>query len=116
MEHWKGFAGVSVRQVLKEVRLEMRKFVGSIGFGRIRANTEIIIGPPAEQIGDFALANDFDLIVTSTHGRIGFKHVLIGSTAERLARQSRVPILVVPSHPNVRAANLARTGKQRSLR
>lgn len=114
MEHLKGLAGASVRQVLKEVRQEMRKFVGSVAFGRVRASSEIKIGPPVEQISDFALTNDFDLIITSTHGLTGFKHVLIGSVAERLVRQSRVPILVVPSHPNVRAANLAGARQQRS--
>lgn len=108
MEHLKGFAGASVRQVLKEVRQEMRKFVGSVAFGRIRAKSEIAIGPPVEQISEFALANDFDLIITSTHGHTGFKHVLVGSTAERLVRQSRVPILAVPSHPGVRVANPCR--------
>jgi nucleotide-binding universal stress UspA family protein len=107
MQHLGGFAGASVRRVLKEVRQEMRKFVRSVAFGRTKANSEITIGPPVEQISDFARANDFDLIITSTHGLTGFKHVLIGSIAEHLVRQSRVPILVVPSHPSVRAANLA---------
>ena len=115
MEHLKGFAGASVRQVLKEVRQEMRKFVGSVAFGRVQADTEIIMGPPVELISDFALTNDFDLIITSTHGLTGFKHVLIGSTAERLVRRSRVPILVVPSHPDVRTANLVGTRKQRPV-
>lgn len=114
MEHLKGFAGASVRNVLEKARQEMRKFVRSVAFGRIRAHSEITIGPPVEQISDYALANDFDLIITSTHGLTGFKHVLIGSTAERLVRRSRVPILVVPSHPNVRAANLAGSRRQRS--
>jgi len=115
MEHLKGFAGASVRQVLKEVRQAMRKFVGSMAFGRVQADTEIIMGPPVELISDFALTNDFDLIITSTHGLTGFKHVLIGSVAERLVRQARVPILVVPSHPDVRTANLLGTRKQRPV-
>ena len=112
MEHLKGFPGASVRQVLKKARQEMRKFVGSVALGRV--HSEIAIGAPVEQISDYALANDFDLIITSTHGLTGFKHVLIGSTAERLVRRSRVPILVVPSHPNVRAANLAGSRRQQS--
>lgn len=102
IEHLKGFPGASVRQVLKGARQEMRKFVGSVAFGRVRAQSEITVGPPVEQISDFALANDFDLIITSTHGLTGLKHVLVGSMAEHLVRQSRVPILVVPSHPEVR--------------
>ena len=95
------------RAALKDAQEQMRKFVRLVKFGRVRFDTEFVIGTPVEQISDFALAKDFDLIITSTHGLTGFKHVLIGSIAEHLVRQSRVPILVVPSHPEVRAANLA---------
>lgn len=114
MEHRKGFVGASTRQVLKEVREEMRKFLSSVAFGRVRTKSAILIGPPVEQISDFALSNDFDLIISSTHGLTGFKHVLIGSVAERLVRQSRVPLLVVPSHPHLRSTNLANAPKERS--
>jgi nucleotide-binding universal stress UspA family protein len=39
-----------------------------------------------------------DLIVTSTHGTTGFKHILLGSTAEYVVRHATCPVLVVPSH------------------
>jgi nucleotide-binding universal stress UspA family protein len=39
-----------------------------------------------------------DLIITSTHGRTGFKHVLLGSTAEYVVRHAPCSVLVVPSH------------------
>ncbi len=38
-----------------------------------------------------------DLIVTSTHGRTGLPHVLIGSVAEKIARCAKTPVLVVPT-------------------
>jgi Universal stress protein family len=94
----------------------MRKFIRSVKFGPVRFNAEFVIGLPVEQISDFALAKDFDLIITSTHGLTGFKHVLIGSIAEHLVRQSRVPILVVPSHPRVRADNVAGTIASKKIR
>ena len=40
---------------------------------------------------------DVDLIVTSTHGRTGLKHALIGSVAEHVVRYAERPVLVVPS-------------------
>ncbi len=100
-------ARVAVKKTLKNAREEMRKFVRLVKFGRVRFHTALVIGTPVEQISDFALAQDVDLIITATHGLTGFKHILIGSIAEHLVRQSRVPILVVPSHPEMRAANLA---------
>ncbi len=38
-----------------------------------------------------------DFIVLATHGRTGIKHLLIGSTAERVARESRHPVVIVPA-------------------
>ncbi len=43
--------------------------------------------------GDAAI----DLIVVSTHGRTGLRHVLIGSTAERIVQHAPCPVLVVKS-------------------
>ena len=37
------------------------------------------------------------LIAISTHGRTGFEHVLLGSTAEYVVRHASCPVLVVPS-------------------
>src|SRR4051812_38050953 len=36
-----------------------------------------------------------DLIVIATHGYTGLKHVLLGSTTERVVRHARCPVLVV---------------------
>ena len=36
-----------------------------------------------------------DLIITSTHGFTGLKHVLMGSTAEHVVRKASCPVLVV---------------------
>jgi len=36
-----------------------------------------------------------DLIITTTHGYTGLKHMLIGSTAENIVRKAPCPVLVV---------------------
>lgn len=38
-----------------------------------------------------------DLVVMSTHGRTGLKHVVLGSVAERVVQHSRCPVLVMPA-------------------
>jgi nucleotide-binding universal stress UspA family protein len=55
------------------------------------------VGHPAETIMDFARDNGVDLIVMSTHGRKGIRHMLLGSVAEEVIRYSPVPVLTVPS-------------------
>jgi nucleotide-binding universal stress UspA family protein len=38
-----------------------------------------------------------DLVVLGTHGRRGFQHLMLGSVAEKVARLSPGPVLLVPS-------------------
>jgi nucleotide-binding universal stress UspA family protein len=60
--------------------------------------TEILPGPTVDEICAAAGDPEIDLIVTSTHGRTGLKHALIGSVAEHVVRYAERPVLVVPSH------------------
>ena len=92
----------------KEADRQMRKFVQATKFGGVKFETVVLVGPSVDEICTFAQNQDVDLIITSTHGRTGFKHVLIGSTAEQVVRRANRPVLVVPSHPEIRAAQLTR--------
>jgi len=55
----------------------------------------IVSGLPYEQIITQAEENSADLIVLGTHGRTGLDHVLFGSTAEKVVRKSKIPVLTV---------------------
>lgn len=54
-------------------------------------------GRPYEEIVSAAEDGGFDLIVISAHSRGRLQEALIGTTAERVIRCSRVPVLAVPS-------------------
>ena len=54
------------------------------------------VGNPAETIMDFAKRSGVDLIVMSTHGRKGVRHMLLGSVAEVVIRHSPVAVMTVP--------------------
>jgi nucleotide-binding universal stress UspA family protein len=64
----------------------------------VPVQTEIRAGHAIEEICNAARQPEIDLVVTSTHGRTGFKHALIGSVAEHVARYADSPIMVVPSY------------------
>jgi nucleotide-binding universal stress UspA family protein len=64
----------------------------------LTVQTEILPGPAVDEICASAGSPDVDLIVTSTHGRTGLKHALIGSVAEHVVRYAERPVLVFPSH------------------
>ena len=63
----------------------------------VSLQTEIRPGRPIEEICCAADQPNVDLIVTSTHGRTGFKHAIMGSVAEHVVRYAECPVLVVPS-------------------
>lgn len=52
-------------------------------------------GDAASEICDYAVENDVDLIVMSTHGRSGIKRWVYGSVADRVLRGAKVPVLLV---------------------
>ena len=57
------------------------------------AQTVILEGSPRPAIVEAALELDCQIIVTGTHGRSGLAHLLLGSVAEYVVRNSKVPLL-----------------------
>jgi universal stress protein A len=57
------------------------------------------IGNPAFEIVAYAAKHDIGLIVMGTHGWTGFKHLIMGSTAENVVRSAKCPVLTVRSSP-----------------
>jgi universal stress protein A len=56
------------------------------------------VGTAFEVITNIARDYEVDLIVLTTHGKTGLKHVFMGSTAERVVRHAPCPVLVVRKH------------------
>ena len=80
----------------RAAKAEMAKLLQATSFDGVSFKTRIEEGHPVQTILDVAKEWDADLIVTSTHGRTGLEHVLIGSTAEQVVRYATCPVLVVP--------------------
>ena len=58
------------------------------------------LGEPSEEIVDYALKGDIDLVVMGTHGRQGVARMLVGSVAEKVVRRAPCSVLSVryPEH------------------
>jgi nucleotide-binding universal stress UspA family protein len=61
---------------------------------RERLELETVLGVPSQVIVERA-SDGYDLVVMSTHGRTGVKHVMLGSVAERVVRLAPCPVLTV---------------------
>ena len=90
----------------KYAEQQMLHVVQKANFGRVKFETVVETGHPTDEINAFAERERIDLIITSTHGRTGFKHSLMGSMAEQVVRRASCPVLVVPSHPEIRTGQL----------
>ena len=75
-------AGQAMDQLLESVERQGVKVHGRVDTGGI---TDVILRAAA----------DAELVVIGTHGRTGLAHVLLGSVAERVVRQSPCPVLTV---------------------
>lgn len=88
-----------MQQAEKAARNQMGDLVEKADWdGVVKVETSLQIGHAGQQICARAIDHQADLIVTSTHGTTGFKHMLLGSTAEYVVRHASCPVLVVPSH------------------
>jgi universal stress protein A len=64
----------------------------------IPADASMRIGQPLSEIIKAAKELEIDLIIISTHGHTGLKHVFLGSTAESVVRYAPCPVLTVREH------------------
>lgn len=65
-------------------------------FADLHVRTLVREGHPPKQIIEAAQSENADLIVISTHGLTGWRHLVSGSVAENVVRTATCPVLVVP--------------------
>ena len=61
----------------------------------LKTSTAIEVGLPAQQIIDYAGANDIDLIAMSSHGRTGVGRWVFGSVTDKVLHAGNTAVLVV---------------------
>ena len=86
-----------LEQIDEAAKQQMRDLVQQTNWNGVEVETSIEIGHAGQEICAEATQHNAGLIAISTHGRTGFKHVLLGSTAEYVVRHASCPVLVVPS-------------------
>ena len=83
----------AARQQLERTRTALRK--RHTNCPPIELN--LALGGPCDEIVAEASRGGYDLVVMGTHGRTGFKRMLVGSVAERVVRLCPIPVLTVHS-------------------
>ena len=86
----------SAEKILGErIRTTSEKVVREISFCPLSKDRIMVkAGDPVEEITRAAAQGDFDLIIMGTHGDQGIEDILLGSTAQGVIHESKVPVLV----------------------
>ncbi len=64
-------------------------------FSGVEAEGRVVTGYAAEEILRVAEEDKMDLIVMGTHGRVGIDRILFGSVAEKVVKNSTIPVLTI---------------------
>ena len=87
---------VDPKEIARQCDERLQALAGKRGIDpRLIGRVIVRIGVPWDEITKAAQALKRDLIVIATHGYKGVKHMLLGSTAERVVRHAPCPVLVV---------------------
>jgi nucleotide-binding universal stress UspA family protein len=87
-------------EAAREAEHSLTSFVNStLGEAAGAVEIRVVEGSPVDAIQKMAVDVHADLIVMGTHGRTGLNRWMLGSVAERVLRQSPVPVLTVRNAP-----------------
>jgi universal stress protein A len=78
-----------------------------------RCELHVVTGDPAVEVLKAATRLGIDLIVMATHGRKGFRRLVLGSVAERVVREAQCPVLTVKPKPARAGASRTRPRPKR---
>ena len=85
----------------ESLRSKLQHLAAEVRARHPRLDVDVDVVPakdPAKGILDEAVRLDVDHIVVGTHGRKGFEHLVLGSVAERVAKESSLPVTIVRAH------------------
>ena len=84
-----------VEKLRESATAELEQWAKRAGQAGVECTTRVSAEPALEAILERAKTLPADLIVMGTHGFTGLKHVVLGSTAERVVRFATCPVLTV---------------------
>lgn len=109
------FSGLAVAQMeadlCENATTELSQLIAREIGDQVPTDQRVVVGSPETQIVEVATEENIDLIVISTHGRTGLKHVLLGSVVENVVRHAPCPVLVVREREHEFLANASPVGE-----
>jgi nucleotide-binding universal stress UspA family protein len=86
-------------ELMKEMKIkathEFKDVITKNKVDQVKVSFDIQYGAVATTVKEYIKDHEIDLVIMGSTGASGFKEYFIGSNAERVVRQSSVPVLVV---------------------
>jgi nucleotide-binding universal stress UspA family protein len=96
---YSSLAAIYLQEMLEKERIEaaayLEEITASPALVGIKSQSAVFSGSAASLLLHVAQQEDIDLIVLCSHGYTGFKRWALGSVAQKVARYSPIPILLV---------------------
>lgn len=83
------------KELAQSAERELEAFEGKHFAAYPKKKRVVLQGEPVEVILGYITAQRIDLIVMGTHGRKGLDKILFGSVADRVVKNSPVPVLTI---------------------
>ena len=89
---------IPIGEVMRQAKHRLRELSAKYGTQLTNAQLHVVSGRAYHEVCRLARRLGVDLLVTATRGHTGLKHLLLGSTAERLVQHAPCPVLIVRRH------------------
>lgn len=88
-------SGELLEALRKEREEQMTALARDKARAGLRIETRVLEGTPFNELIKAAREENADILIMGTRGLTGIKHILIGSTAEKVVRKAPCPVLVL---------------------
>lgn len=89
---------ISPAEMTRRSKARLKDLADKFGIEVEPDNLHVATGRAHHEICQLANKLEIDLIVTATRGNTGLRHMVLGSTAERVVQHASCPILIVREH------------------
>jgi nucleotide-binding universal stress UspA family protein len=89
----------AIREMEDNARKSLEEMVREKLEGETKSRTMVVGGNPADEIARLAADEEVNLLVIATHGLSGWRKFIFGSVADKVAKFSPCPVLLIPSPP-----------------
>lgn len=88
------------KEILDRAQERLAEFADKYFKSFPNVQTAVVRGDISEEILNYIVKQKIDLLILGTHGRKGLEKIAFGSIADRVAKKSPVPVLLVNPYTN----------------